>query len=51
MAYPNNPNNRVFYATQGVAVGDINATSVIDSYVGDGSVIDGDGKIMIAHGS
>ena len=50
MAYPNNPNNRVFYATQGVAVGDINATSVIDSYVGDGSVIDGDGKIMIAHG-
>lgn len=50
MAYPNNPNNRVFYATQGVAVGDIGATSVIDSYVGDGSVIDGDGKIMIAHG-
>lgn len=50
MAYPTNTNNRVFYATQAVAVGDLGATSVIDSYVGDGSVIDGDGKVMIAHG-
>jgi hypothetical protein len=50
MAYPTNTNNRVFYATQGVAVGDIGATAVIDSYVGDGSVIDGDGNVMIAHG-
>ena len=31
MAYPSNTNNRVFYATQGVAVGDIGATSVVDS--------------------
>ena len=50
MAYPTNTNNRVFYATQAVAVGDLGATSVIDSYVGDGSVIDGEGKVMIAHG-
>ena len=50
MAYPTNTNNRVFYATQAVAVGDIGATAVIDSYVGDGSVIDGEGNVMIAHG-
>jgi len=50
MAYPPNPNNRVFYATQAVAVGDIGATGVIDSYVGDGIPIDGEGNVMIAHG-
>lgn len=51
MAYPTNTNKRVFYATQGVAVGDIGATSVIDSFPGDGSsLIDGDGKVMIMHG-
>jgi len=33
MAYPTNTNKRVIYATQGVAVGDIGATSVIDSYL------------------
>ena len=50
MAYPQNDNKRVFYATQAVAVGDIGATGVIDSYVGDGTVIDGSGNVMIAHG-
>jgi hypothetical protein len=51
MAYPTNTNQRVFYATQGVAVGDIGASNVIDSFPGDGaSLIDGDGKVMIIHG-
>ena len=49
MAYPTNSNNRVFYATQGVAVGDINATGVIDSFDGT-TAIEGGGKLMIAHG-
>ena len=49
MAYPSNTNNRVFYATQGVAVGDIGATSVVDSPAV-ATTIDGDGKVMIAHG-
>lgn len=52
MAYPTNTNKRVIYATQGVAVGDIGATSVIDSYPGltAASGITGTGKVMIAHG-
>lgn len=52
MPYPSNPNNRIIYATQGVAVGDIGATGVIDSYPGDGAgaTINGDRKVMIAHG-
>ncbi len=49
MARPNNTNKRVFYATQAVAVGDNAATNVIDSWSG-GTVIDGSGKVMIAHG-
>lgn len=52
MAYPTNSNKRVFYATLGIAVGDIGASSVIDSYpgAGAGSAITGAGKVMIAHG-
>lgn len=50
MAYPTNTNNRVFYATQAVAVGDIGATSVADSWTPGSSVLNGDGKVMIAHG-
>ena len=49
MARPNNTNKRVFYATQAVAVGDNAATNVIDSWSG-GNVINGSGKVMIAHG-
>jgi hypothetical protein len=49
MARPNNTNKRVFYATQAVAVGDNAATGIIDSW-SNGSVIDGSGKVMIAHG-
>jgi hypothetical protein len=51
MAYPTNTNKRVFYATQAVAVGDIGATGVVDSWQpGAGSLNGSDGKIMIAHG-
>lgn len=51
MTYPNNTNKRVFYATQAVAVGDIGATGVKDSWqpsLGENFV--GDGNVMIAHG-
>ena len=50
MAYPLNTNKRVFYATQAVAVGDIGATTVADSWQAGNSALDGNGKIMIAHG-
>lgn len=51
MAYPNNTNKRVFYATQAVAVGDIGATGVKDSWQpGVGETFAGDGYVIIAHG-
>ena len=53
MAYPTNTNKRVFYATQAVAVGDIGATAVKDSYPGSGTGtgdFTGTGNVMIAHG-
>lgn len=50
MAYPTNTNKRVFYATQAVAVGDIGATSLVDSWQPGDTALDGDGKIMVAHG-
>ena len=50
MAYPINTNKRVFYATQAVAVGDIGATSIVDSWQAGNAALDGNGKIMIAHG-
>jgi hypothetical protein len=52
MARPTNTNKRVFYATQAVAVGDIGATGVKDSWQpsdGDND-FSGDGYLMIAHG-
>lgn len=49
MAFSANTNQRVFYATQGVAVGDLGATGVQDSW-GGGGVLNGDGHLMIAHG-
>ena len=49
MAFATNTNQRVFYATQGVAIGDLGATGVQDSW-GSGSVLTGDGHVMIAHG-
>lgn len=51
MAYNTNTNKRVFYATQGVAIGDINATSVVDSWeAGDGAAFNADSKLVIMHG-
>lgn len=50
MAYPSNTNKRVIYATQGVAVGDIGATSVVDSWSPGDSSLNGDDKLIIAHG-
>lgn len=49
MAYPANTNKRVFYATQAVAVGDKDGSTVIDSW-SSGSAIVGTGKLMVAHG-
>lgn len=50
MAYPTNTNKRVFYATQAVAVGDMGAATVVDSWQSGDSALNGSGKIMIAHG-
>jgi len=51
MTFPNNTNNRVFYATQAVAVGDIGATGVKDSWdTTDAGDFIGDGYVMVAHG-
>lgn len=50
MAYSTNTNTRVFYATQGVVVGDFKATSIVDSWQAGDSYLDGDGKLMVAHG-
>jgi hypothetical protein len=50
MAYATNTNNRIFYATQAVAIGDMASTGVQDSYLGDGNPVTGNGKVMIAHG-
>jgi hypothetical protein len=49
MAYPTNNNNRVFYATQAVAIGDRAATGVTDSPA-QGSTKDGSNHVMVAHG-
>ena len=51
MARAANTNRRVFYATQAVAVGDMGATTVQDSWepATTGDFV-GDGKLMIAHG-
>ncbi len=52
MARPTNTNRRVFYATQAVAVGDMGATTVVDSWQPSDSGTDfvGNDKLMIAHG-
>tara|TARA_B100002052_G_scaffold280086_1_gene287918 strand:+ start:2500 stop:3765 length:1266 start_codon:yes stop_codon:yes gene_type:complete len=51
MAYPPNSNNRVFYATQGVAIGDKDATAVVDSWTpASGASYNGAGNVIIMHG-
>lgn len=49
--FATNTNNRVFYATQGVAVGDINATAVIDPLTARGGTMASmDGNLAVVHG-
>ena len=52
MAYPTNSNKRVYYATLGIAVGDMGASTIIDSYPGltAASGIDGTGSVIVTHG-
>lgn len=52
MAFNPNANKRVFYATQGVAIGDMGATSVKDAWGhGDGGTdFIGSGNMIIMHG-
>lgn len=52
MAFNTSSNKRVFYATQGVAIGDIGATGVKDAWgASDGpTTFDGSGNMIIMHG-
>lgn len=51
MAFNPNANKRVFYATQGVAIGDMGATSVVDAWgASDGGTFVGSGNMIIMHG-
>lgn len=52
MAYATNTNNRVFYATQAVAVGDEGAVALKDSWspASGATTLVGSGSIMVAHG-
>ena len=50
MAFASNTNNRVFYATQAVAIGDQGATTVSDSWGAGDTALVGNGKLMVAHG-
>jgi hypothetical protein len=49
--FATNNNNRVFYATQGVAVGDIGASTLVDPYRSRGQTMDAmNGNIAVVHG-
>ena len=51
MAFNPNANKRVFYATQGVAIGDMGATGVKDAWgYGDPTTFIGSGNMIIMHG-
>lgn len=50
MAFNQTTNKRIIYATQAVAMGDIGATSVIDSWGHLDSKITATGKVLIMHG-
>jgi hypothetical protein len=51
MAFNPNANKRVFYATQGVAIGDMGATGVKDAWGhGDPGTFIGSGNMIIMHG-
>jgi hypothetical protein len=50
MAFDTSSNKRVIYSTQAVALGDMGATSVVDSWGTGDALLDGSGKVMIMHG-
>jgi hypothetical protein len=51
MAFVTNQNRRIFYATKGVAIGDMGATGVVDSWgTSTGGTFDGSGNVIIMHG-
>ncbi|MCV5968759.1 hypothetical protein, partial [Lactococcus petauri] len=51
MAFNTSSNKRVFYATQGVAIGDMGATGVKDAWgTSDGGTFVGSGNMIIMHG-
>ena len=50
MAYVADTNNRIFYATQAVAVGDRGSATLVDSWKPGDGAFDGNGKAMIVHG-
>ena len=51
MAFNTSANKRVFYATQGVAIGDMGATGVKDAWgYGDAGTFIGSGNMIIMHG-
>lgn len=51
MAFTSSSTNpRVFYPMQGLAIGDMGATTVVDSWQPGDSALDGSGKLIIPHG-
>lgn len=50
MAYVADTNNRIFYATQAVAVGDQGSATLVDSWKPGDGALDGNAKAMIVHG-
>lgn len=51
MAFNTSSNRRIFYATKGVAIGDIGATGIQDSWgTSSGGEFDGSGYVMVMHG-
>ena len=51
MAFNTSSNKRVFYATQGVAIGDMGATGVKDAWgASNGGTFNGSGNMIIMHG-
>lgn len=51
MAFVTNTNKRIIYATQGIALGDMGATGVVDSWgASDGGTFVGSGKMIVMHG-
>lgn len=50
MAYVTDSNNRIFYATQAVAVGDQGSSTLVDSWKPGDSLLNGNTKCMIVHG-